>query len=159
MDGVVSMDAAVADPTLAPARVGDTIAVHWWWAGLWGLLTTFTVFEVIKHGFVNGSAIEAVKLSTSAVAFFVAPDLTFVIGTRQEVPPGNIAAAAVPWYNAMHRMALPLVLTVAVGIGLSPLSFGPLVLFVGGLSWMAHIALDRAGGYGLREPDGSRHRA
>ena len=59
----------------------------------------------------------------------------------------------------MHRIWLPLAATAIIGVTLAPLAFGPLALFIGGLSWMAHIALDRAAGYGLRNPDGSRNQA
>ena len=135
------------------------LQLRWGWLGLWAFLTAFAVFEVTKHGFVNGSALHATVLTLAAVGFFVAPDLTFLIGAGQPVPNGHIATAAVPWYNAMHRMSLPLALTSIVGIALAPLSLWSLALFVGGLSWMAHIALDRAGGYGLRNPDGSRSQA
>lgn len=56
----------------------------------------------------------------------------------------------------IHRMLVPVIFTCAIGIGLAPLAPVPLALFIGGLSWMAHIALDRSAGYGLRNADGSR---
>lgn len=133
--------------------------VHWGWLGLWALLTACAVFEVIKHGFVNGSATQAAILTATAIGFFIAPDLTFLVGASRPVQHGYIATTAVPWYNSMHRMWVPLVLTSAVGVVLAPLAFGPLAVFIGGLSWMAHIALDRAAGYSLRNADGSRDRA
>ena len=133
--------------------------MHWNWFVLWAFLTTFAVFEVVKHGFVNGSAADAMLLTATAFGFFIAPDLTFVIGAGQPVAKGHLAPSAVPWYNSMHRMTIPLVFTTFVGIALAPLTLGSLALFIGGLSWMAHIALDRTAGYGLRNPDGSRNRA
>jgi hypothetical protein len=148
-----------ADRPVGPAPVTTGHSVHWNWLGLWVSLTVFAVFEVVKHGYVNGSAADAAMLTAAAVGFFVAPDLTFVIGAGQPVPHGHISPLAVPWYNALHRMLVPLVLTAIIGIAFAPLAFVPLALFVGGLSWMAHIALDRAAGYGLRNPDGSRSRA
>ena len=152
--GVTERDREPSQETPAPVS-----RIHWGWLSLWALLATFAAFEVIKHGVVNGTAGDAAVLVLAAVGFFVAPDLTFLIGAGQPVAHGHIATNAVPWYNAMHRMSLPLALTSAVGILLAPLSLGTLALFVGGLSWMAHIALDRAAGYGLRNPDGSRNRA
>ena len=146
-------------PSRRDAAPEPTTRIHWNWLALWTFLTTFAVFEVVKHGFVNGSAAEAATLSAVAFGFFVAPDLTFLIGVGKTVPQGHIAPDAVGWYNAMHRFAVPFALTSIVGIAFAPLTFGPLVLFVGGLSWMAHIALDRAGGYGLRNADGSRARS
>ena len=115
--------------------------------------------SVVKHGFVNGTATDAALLTSAAVGFFVAPDLTFVIGAGQPTQKGHLAGRAVPWYNAMHRISVPLTATAIIGVALAPLALGPLALFIGGVSWMAHIALDRAAGYGLRNPDGSRNRA
>jgi hypothetical protein len=130
--------------------------MHWNWFGLWVFLTAFTVFEVAKHGYVHGSALEATVLTATAVGFFVAPDLTFLIGYGQPAQKGHLAKQAVPWYNAMHRISIPLLLTSIIGVALAPLAFWSLALFIAGLSWMAHIALDRSAGYGLRAADGSR---
>lgn len=143
--------------TAGPAR-SERFGIHWPWAGLWAFLTAFTGFEVIKHGYVNGSAVDAIVLTATAIGFFIAPDLTFLIGAGDEVEHGSIPTKAVPLYNAAHRMLIALAFTTVVGIGLAPLAPLPLALFVGGLSWMAHIALDRTAGYGLRNPDGSRDR-
>ena len=132
--------------------------LHRRWAALWVLLTSFAVFEVVKHGFVNGSALHALVLSATAFGFFIAPDLTFLIGPTDDHDQGSISPRAVPFYNAAHRMPIALGFTTVIGIGLAPLAPIPLALFIGGLSWMAHIALDRASGYGLRNPDGSRQR-
>lgn len=143
-----------AEATRQPA-----MQIHWRWLGLWAFLTTFVVFEVAKHGFVQGSPGRAALFVTVAIVAFVAPDLTFLIGAGRPTAPGSIPTPAVPWYNLMHRMWIPLTVTSFVGIALAPLALVPLAGFVGGLSWMAHIALDRAAGYGLRNPDGSRGRA
>lgn len=135
-----------------------SMRVHWPWLGVWACLTMFATFEIIKHGYVNGSTTDAMVLTASACAAFVAPDLTFVIGAGQPAPKGSLPTRAVPWYNTMHRMWIPLTITSTVAIALAPLTLAGLAGFVGGLSWMAHIALDRAAGYGLRKPDGSRSR-
>jgi hypothetical protein len=135
------------------------VRLHWTWLTVWAVLTTFAVFEIVKHGYVNGTAIDAVLLTAIAVGFFVAPDLTFLIGAGQTTAKGSLPTRAVPWYNRMHRMWIPLTLTSIIGIALAPLAIVPLAGFIGGLSWMAHIALDRAAGYGLRNPDGSRDRS
>lgn len=145
------------DTTAAPAAGDPSHRIHWNWFGLWAFLTAFAVFEVVKHGYVNGSTLDAVVLTTVSVGFFVAPDLTFLVGAGQPVAKGNLAPRAVRWYNAMHRMWVPLTMTSFIGIALAPLAFGPLAVFIGGLSWMAHIALDRTAGYGLRNRDGSRN--
>jgi len=132
--------------------------LHWTWLTVWAFLTTFAVFEVVKHGYVNGTATDAVILTGTAIGFFVAPDLTFLIGIGHTAAKGSLPTRAVPWYNTMHRMWIPFALTTIIGIALAPLALVPLAGFIGGLSWMAHIALDRAAGYGLRNPDGSRDR-
>lgn len=134
------------------------VRVHWNWLGLWAFLTVFAVFEVAKHGFVNGSPLYALALTATAVGSFVAPDLTFIIGAGDSVAKGSISTRAVPFYNAAHRMLIAFAFTTAIGIGLAPLAPLPLAVFIGGLSWMAHIALDRTAGYGLRNHDGSRTR-
>ncbi len=133
-----------------------TFSVHKRWLALWAFVTAFAVFEVVKHGYVNGSASYAAVLTTTAVGAFIAPDLTFVVGIRDDVPHGSMSRKAVPFYNAAHRMTVALGLTLVIGIGLAPLNSAAVVAFVGGLSWMAHIAMDRAAGYGLRNADGSR---
>jgi len=130
--------------------------ISWPWLGAWALLAVFVGFEVVKHGFVNGSIADAALYVGVAFGFFIAPDLTFVIGIGDDVPKGHLSRRAVPFYNAMHRMRVPLALAGVVGIGMAPLTTGPLAIFIGSLSWMAHIALDRAAGYGLRNADGSR---
>ena len=131
--------------------------LHWNWLALWASLTAFAVFEVVKHGFVNGSAVYAIALTAAAVGSFIAPDLTFVIGAGNDVAKGSLSTRAVPFYNALHRMPVAFAFTAGIGIGLAPLAPLPLAVFIGGLSWMAHIAMDRAAGYGLRNPDGSRN--
>ena len=130
--------------------------IRWDWLLLWLFFTVFAAFEVTKHGFVNGSPLYAFALTATAVVFFIAPDLTFLIGAGDEVPEGSISTRAVPYYNALHRMLIPVAFTTVLGIALAPLAPLPLALFIGGLSWMAHIALDHTAGYGLRNTDGSR---
>ena len=145
-----------ADRTTDVSPQRTPVRIYWNWLALWWFLTAFAVFEVVKHGFVNGTTADAAILTVAAIGFFVAPDLTFLIGAGQPTEHGHLPQRAVPWYNTMHRMWLPLTLTTIVGVALAPLALIPLALFVGGLSWMAHIALDRTAGYGLRNPDGSR---
>jgi Domain of unknown function (DUF4260) len=73
-----------------------------------------------------------------ALALLLAPDLSFlgfVLGVKQ----GVVA------YNSVHRPIVPLLL-LAAGLIVS----SRLVLLLA-LIWLAHIAMDRAAGYGLRE--------
>ena len=125
---------------LAPARpVVSRVA----WATLAVFLLAFIVLEVINHG---GSALVA------ALLLMVAPDLTMLIGAR-DGGDGRLSPRAVPYYNAMHRPWVPLAVLVVYSAG----GLGSWVpLFTAALGWLAHIALDRAFGYGLRESDGTR---
>lgn len=113
------------------------------WAALAAFLLAFIVLEVINHG---GSALVA------ALLFLIAPDLPMFIGASA-AGGGKLSPKAVPYYNVMHRPWIPLAVLVAYSVG----GLGDWVpLFTAGLGWLAHIALDRAFGYGLRERDGSR---
>jgi len=73
-----------------------------------------------------------------AAVLLLAPDLAFLafaIGVR----PGVMA------YNAVHRPIVPFVLLIAgLVVGLD-------IVVLLGLIWVAHIGMDRAAGYGLRE--------
>jgi hypothetical protein len=125
---------------LAPARPAAKRVA---WAALAVFLLAFIVLEVINHG---GSALVA------ALLLMVAPDLTMLVGAS-EGGNGRLSPRAVPYYNAMHRPWIPLAVLVVYSAG----GLGTWVpLFVGALGWLAHIALDRAFGYGLRERDGTR---
>lgn len=126
------------------------------WLTLWFVVTAFTVFEVVKHGYVNGDPIDALILTGAAVGFFVLPDLTFLIGLTEHAERGHLPSRSVPYYNALHRFWPPVIWVLFIGVAFSPLTLGTLALFVGGLSWLAHVCLDRAAGYGLRNADGSR---
>lgn len=141
--------------TLSASRPSPR-TLNWPWFALWLFLMIFAGFEVAKHGFVNGTPLYAFILTATAIGFFIAPDLTFIIGANDNVEKGSISTRAVPYYNTAHRILIPLALTTSIGIGLAPLARFPLALFIGGLSWMAHIALDHAVGYGLRNADGTR---
>lgn len=133
-----------------------TIAGRVAWFVAWAFVTALAGFEIVKHGYVEGSALDAFLLTAVAFGAFILPDLTFLVGLGQPVEKGYLPTRAVPYYNALHRFWPPLLATAAVGIGLATL--GPLgvILLVAGLSWLAHVVLDRAAGYGLRNPDGSR---
>jgi hypothetical protein len=125
---------------VAPAR---QIVKRVAWAALAVFLLAFVVLEVINHG---GPALVA------ALLLLVAPDLTMVIGDGA-AGDGKLSPKAVPYYNAVHRPWIPLAVLIVYSVG----ALGSWVpLFTAGLGWLAHVALDRAFGYGLRERDGSR---
>lgn len=83
-----------------------------------------------------------------ALALWLLPDVTLLAGmSREFVDDGRLAPRAVRAYNAVHAFPGP-VLAAAAGLLLSP------VLLALGLLWISHVAIDRAGGYGLRDADG-----
>ena len=57
------MAIATVQPSTAPPGPAEQpgFRLHVRWAALWVFLTTFAVFAVVKHGFVNGSATNAVS--------------------------------------------------------------------------------------------------
>jgi hypothetical protein len=120
-------------------RVAKRVA----WAALAVFLLAFIVLEVINHG---GMAL------VTALLLLIAPDLTIFIGAGA-AGNGKLSPKALPYYNVVHRPWIPLAVLVVYSAG----GLGDWVpLFTAGLGWLAHIALDRTFGNGLRERAGSR---
>jgi Domain of unknown function (DUF4260) len=115
---------------------------------LWGiagvLLLAGSVDEMAFHG---GAAIWAGLLGV------IGPDLAFLVGIGQPNP-GLLPARAVPVYNLVHRMWLPVIMLAAISLDGQP-SRQAAPSVAASLGWLAHIALDRALGYRLRAADGS----
>lgn len=83
-----------------------------------------------------------------APALWLVPDLTMLAGIGPGMPrDGRMPPRAVPFYNAAHALAGPLVLT-AAGVVAGPAALGL------GLTWLSHVLVDRAAGYGLRTAEG-----
>ena len=127
------------------------------WLAFGAALIGFAIYEVVVHDLGP----------LPIVAFALLPDLTFLAGAGQPHQPGQLPPRAVPLYNLAHRPVVPVVLIVATLVVLvairlqasSPENFGaarhvPLIAYVAGIAWLAHIALDRALGFALRTPDG-----
>jgi hypothetical protein len=79
--------------------------------------------------------------------FLVAPDVALLAGIGRGLARGQLHPRAVPLYNALHRPVGPAALALA-SIWLSP------AWLAGALAWLAHVAVDRAVGYGLRDERG-----
>ncbi len=122
-------------------------------------LTAFVIYEVVVHDLGP----------LPIIVFALVPDLTFLFGLGQSHARGQLPPRAVPAYSLAHRLVIPLALTSLALVALlaarvlveSPDAFAsarrlPLVAYVAGLTWLAHIALDRALGFGLRTADGWR---
>jgi len=100
------------------------------------------------------SAVTVGGLSWQLWVFAVAPDLPLLAGGGRGLRPGQLHPRAVPFYNATHHLAGPLVLTVLGAWSLGTTG-GPSAL-VAGTAWLAHVAFDRAAGYRLRNRAGFR---
>lgn len=80
-------------------------------------------------------------------AFFIGPDVALLAGVSRGLEHGQLHPRAVRLYNAVHVFAGPIVL------GIAAVWLGPAWL-AGALAWAAHVSMDRAAGYGLRDRDG-----
>ncbi|MDQ0952894.1 hypothetical protein QFZ24_006817 [Streptomyces phaeochromogenes] len=107
--------------------------------------SAFAVLEAVNHGWLAGLL---------AVAFFIAPDLTFLvgIGDARGMAKGRLQPRAVPYYNTAHRALVPLALMTLYTFGPPALAWPP--AFAALCGWLAHISYDRAFGYGLRTKEG-----
>lgn len=104
-----------------------------------------TIAEMAVHG---GAVI------WSGLLGLTGPDLAFAVGAGQSHEHGRLARRAVPFYNVLHRPWLPLIMLAAVSFdGQASEQAAPYI--AAALGWLAHIALDRALGFGLRAADGS----
>jgi hypothetical protein len=112
------------------------------WLTLGVFCMAFAVFEIVKHG---GGALAL------GLGFLIAPDLAMLVGANGRLAKRQLAPRAVRYYNAVHRVWGPLALLVACTFWINSAA-----LFTGGLAWLAHVAVDRAVGYGLRAPSGFR---
>ena len=83
------------------------------------------------------------------VAGAAGPDVALFLGVGRGLAPGQLHPRAVPLYNALHHPAGPVLVAALCGAGV--LGAGPAAA---ALAWGAHIAMDRAAGYGLRTRDG-----
>ena len=107
-------------------------------AALAALLLAATAFEAAKHG-----------LWLPAVVGLIGPDVALAFGGGAGLARGQLHPRAVRLYNALHAFWAPVALLALAGLGVLGLGW-----FVVGLAWAAHIAVDRAVGYGFRNADG-----
>ncbi|MFF3708694.1 DUF4260 family protein [Streptomyces phaeochromogenes] len=119
----------------AVRRTAWLLNAHFW--------SAFAVLEAVNHGWPAGLL---------AVAFFITPDLTFLVGIGEArgMAKGRLQPRAVPYYNTAHRALVPLALMTLYAFG--PVTWAP--AFAALCGWLAHISYDRAFGYGLRTKEG-----
>lgn len=79
----------------------------------------------------------------------VAPDVALLIGIRSAPTWQTLPSYAIGPYNTLHAPALPAALLGAGAVARHRQTT------VAALAWLAHIAVDRAWGYGPRAPDGT----
>ncbi|MFG2346750.1 DUF4260 family protein [Streptomyces phaeochromogenes] len=143
--GTADAEAADADGTATAPRRRSILSVIRRTAWLLNALfwSAFAVLEAMNHGWLAGLL---------AVAFFIAPDLTFLvgIGDARGMAKGRLQPRAVPYYNTAHRALVPLALMTLYTVG--PVPWAP--AFAALCGWLAHISYDRAFGHGLRTKEG-----
>ncbi|MQY11656.1 hypothetical protein SRB5_17750 [Streptomyces sp. RB5] len=80
----------------------------------------------------------------------VLPDVALLYGIAGAPTFETLPVYAVRPYNVLHSPAVPAALLTLAG------ATGSRRVTVAGLGWLAHIAVDRAFGYGPRNADGTR---
>jgi Domain of unknown function (DUF4260) len=124
----------------AHAQTARSVGAHRAWLAVGVAAAMLAVIQVARHG---------AGAPTVALAVAIAADLTMFIGRGRRLARGQLAPTAVPFYNTAHRLWGPLALLAAGGVW--P---GSAALVTGGLAWLAHVALDRGLGFGLRTREG-----
>ncbi len=120
------------------------------WVVLAACCAAFGIFEAAKHGGATWGMFFLGAIGPD-IPLFVQP---VVRGGHQR---GQLARAIVPFYNTLHFWLLPLVVIVFFSFyGTTNDQSAP--GFTLGLLWLAHIAVDRVLGYGLRGRDGWQRR-
>src|SRR4051812_37387185 len=97
------------------------------------LAVTVLSFAVAARAAASGPAWAWALFALGAIG----PDLSMLVGVGTPVAHGQLPAIAVPYYNAVHRIVVPLAL-VSLGVLASVA-----VLTIVGAAWAGHIALDR----------------
>lgn len=120
------MHASLVDPPLIARRVGYAIA----FAGL-----------------LIAALLTAGPETWQMWAFLIGPDVALLAGVSPGLQHGQLHPRAVRLYNALHVLAGP------IALGVASIWLGPAWL-AGALAWAAHVSVDRAAGYGLRDRDG-----
>lgn len=111
--------------------------------GVLGLvLVGFAIFEVVR----NDDGL------WQLIVFAILPDVALLAGMSKHIEKGRLHPRAVPLYNALHMFVGPVLLAVAALVWLGP------AWLVAALAWGAHVAIDRAVGYGLRDRQGYQRR-
>lgn len=119
------------------------------WALLALFLAGFLIYESVKYGWAMGGTV---------IVFALLPDAALIAAFDRNRP-GMLHPRRVRFYNLMHRPWAALVLLLSGALLVLPpvggVDDGGKLVAVAGLAWLAHIAADRASGYGLRDAGGA----
>lgn len=119
---------------------------------LWTLLALALIILAVFTSATYGWAVGGV-----AIFFAILPDVA-LIGAFDPERKGMLRPERVLFYNVMHLARFPVMLAASGALIPAASVGGTLVgaiLFTAGVSWLAHIAVDRAAGYALRDRDGA----
>lgn len=101
---------------------------------------------------------ESLAILLAVLAAYAATDASWLLFIGLLLVP-DIAMLGYLWgprvgafsYDLVHLYLWPLLLLALWAVGVAPWAVSPALI------WAAHIAMDRAAGYGLKEPDSFRH--
>lgn len=113
--------------------------------GLWLLISLLSLVGCITFGIQLGWLATGIIITAA-----VLPDVALIGAFAKE---GRLRPERVKFYNVLHSLALAIPASLAGA--LAALLAHEYTLLLVGLAWFTHIAVDRACGYRLREPDGS----
>jgi hypothetical protein len=108
------------------------------------------IYTLVGLGFAGTAIVEVAWHGVGLwqlLVFAAGPDIALFFGMGSNLDRGQLHPRAVPLYNALHRFGGPLLLGVGALWAGAP-------WLVAALAWAAHIAFDRALGYGLRDREG-----
>lgn len=119
---------------------------------LWGLLSIVLLVVAVVGSIRDGWLIGGI-----VIVFALLPDVS-LIGAFDRARPGALRPERVVLYNMLHLARFPLLLIAAgAAMSVTPMSVTPIgtMVLAAGIAWLAHIAVDRAAGYGLRDAVGN----
>lgn len=111
----------------------------------WILTALLLLGACIAVGVVQGWAATGV-----IVAAALLPDVALIGAFAEE---GRLRPERVRFYNLLHAPILAIAMLSAGAVLV--IATGANTVLLVGAAWLTHIAVDRACGFGLREPDGS----
>lgn len=116
------------------------------WGALGLALLVFSIFQSVTYGWAAGAVI---------IVFAILPDIALIGAFAEQ---GLLRPSRVRFYNLLHTPWIPLVVIAVSFLPWPSLGWGLRgghEIFLAGVAWLMHIAVDRALGYGRREADGS----